>query len=71
MCDLEDISEKNCGANLVYLIYYYTKYSDTLYFQDIDKWISHRPYSRGRVRLDLPIIIMKDLDTNEKSISEL
>ena len=70
LCNLDNISQENCGNNLKYLIYYYTTYSDNLSFQDIDKWISHRPYGRGRVRLDLPIIIMKDLDTNEKSISD-
>ena len=70
LCELNNISEENCGTNLQYLIYYFTTYSDNLSFQDIDKWISHRPYGRGRVRLDLPIIIMKDLDINEKSISD-
>ena len=69
-CRMERISDENCGNNLIYLIYYYTTYSDNLSFQDIDKWITHRPYGRGRVRLDLPLIITKDLEDYKKEISD-
>ena len=69
-CKLRNVSKENCGIDLVYLIYYYTSYSDNLSFQEIDKWITHRPYGKGRVRLDLPLIITKDLESKEKEISD-
>ena len=69
-CKKDMVSRENCITDLEYLIYYYTTFSDNLSFQEIDKWISHRPYGKGRVRLDLPLIITKDLDDNTKEISD-
>ena len=62
--------KKDKGNNLQYLIYYYTTYSDNLEFQDIDKWITHSPHGRGEIKLDLPLIITNDLETNKKQISD-
>jgi hypothetical protein len=62
--------KEGCGNNLAYLIYYYTTYSDNLSFQEIDKWITHKPYGKGRIRLDLPLVITKDLEDNKKGISD-
>ena len=56
--------------NLEYLIYYYTTYSENLEFQDVDKWITHSPYGKGQIKLDLPLIITNDLDLEEKAISD-
>ena len=39
-------------------------------FENIDKWIVHRPYGRGRVRLELPIAITKDLNQSEKALTD-
>ena len=58
------------GNNLMYLIYYYTAYSDNFNFQEIDKWITHRPYGKGEIKLDLPLIITNDLESNKKQISD-
>ena len=56
--------------NLEYLIYYYTTYGENLEFQDVDKWITHRPYGRGEIKLDLPLIITNDIDMENKEISD-
>ena len=69
-CELENISKENCGTNLQYLIYYYTTFVENISFREFDKWISHRPYGKGRVRLDLPVIITKDIDLKDKEISD-
>ena len=69
-CHMTRLDGNNCGSHLQYLIYYYTTYSESLSFQDIDKWITHRPYGKGRIRLDLPLIITKDLDDNKKEIRD-
>ena len=62
--------DDNKGNNLQYLIYYYTTYSDNLDFQDVDKWITHRPYGHGEIQLELPLIITNDLESNKKQISD-
>jgi hypothetical protein len=69
-CKRRKIGKENCGMNLQYLIYYYTTYSENISFEDIDKWIIHKPYGKGRVKLELPIIITKDLEDNIKSMSD-
>ena len=58
------------GNDLQYLIYYYTTFTENVSFEDIDKWINHKPYGWGKVKLDLPIIITKDLDDNKKEITD-
>ena len=63
----KDLNER--GNNLQYLIYYYTTYSDSLDFQDIDKWITHKPHGLGEIQLDLPLIITNDLEANKKQKS--
>ena len=65
-----DRDKNERGNNLQYLIYYYTTYSDSLDFQDIDKWITHRPHGRGEIQLDLPLIITNDIEANKKQISD-
>ena len=60
----------NRGNNLQYLIYYYTTYGENLAFQDIDKWITHRPHGRGEIQLDLPLVITNEIETNKKQISD-
>ena len=69
LCVVNKRDKDKCAFNLQYLIYYYTSFTDSLSFQEVDKWISHRPYGKGRIRLDLPLIITKDLDFN-KQISD-
>ena len=63
-------NQTEIGNNLMYLIYYYTAYSENFNFQEIDKWIIHRPYGKGQIKLDLPLIITNDLETNKKQISD-
>jgi hypothetical protein len=70
LCQIRKIDPENCGTNLQYLIYYYTTFSENLTFENIDKWIVHRPYGRGRVRLELPIAITKDLNQSEKALTD-
>ena len=65
------INDRNLNSNdLIYLIYYYTTYSDNLEFQDVDRWISHSPYGRGQIKLELPLIITNDIDNEKKDISD-
>ena len=70
MCKMLRLEDEKCGNNLSYLIYYYTTYSDNIPFQDIDKWILHQPYGRGKIKLELPLIITNDIETNRKSIKD-
>jgi hypothetical protein len=70
ICQIKKIDPQNCGNNLQYLIYYYSTFSENLTFENIDKWIVHRPYGRGRVRLELPIAISKDLNQSKKAITD-
>ena len=69
-CKIHQIPDENCGNNLAYLFYYYTAFSEHYSFQEIDKWILHEPYGKGRVKLELPLIITNDLEMNKKSISD-
>jgi hypothetical protein len=69
-CRLNRISEENCGNDLIYLIYYYTTYSNNLQYNDTDKFITHSRISRGKVKLDLPLAITKDIEANKKFISD-
>ena len=70
ICDIRKVDPQNCGRNLQYLIYYYTTFSENLTFETVDKWIVHKPYGFGKVKLELPIVISKDLSQNKKSITD-
>ena len=70
LCQIWKVDKQNCGIDLQYLIYYYTTFSENLSFETIDKWIVHRPYGKGRVRLELPIAISKDLNQSKKAITD-
>ena len=70
LCRHANIDRENCGRNLQYLIYYYTTYTDNLSFENVDKWITHSPYGKGKVKLDLPIAITKDLESKAKSVRD-
>ena len=70
ICQWQKIDLQKCGTNLQYLIYYYTTFSENLSFENVDKWIVHKPYGRGRVRLELPIAISKDLNQSKKAITD-
>ena len=69
-CKLDDVSNENCGNNLQYLIYYYTTYSEFVSLNFIDKWITYAPYGKGRVRIELPLKITKDLEDKQKKIKD-
>ena len=69
-CRFSKKNPENCGDNLQYLIYYYTSFLEAISFEEIDKWLIHRPYGIGRVKIDLPLIITKDIENNKKSISD-
>ena len=69
-CKLLKLQEENCGNDLSYLFYYYNAYSEHFSFQEVDKWISHRPYGKGRIKLELPIIITTDIEMNKKNIND-
>ena len=61
---------KEKGNNLEYLIYYYSTYRDNLELQEIEKWITHSPYGKGEIQLDLPFIITNDIEMDNKKISD-
>ena len=70
ICKLLRLNDENCGNDLSYLFYYYTAYSEHFSFQEVDKWIVHRPYGKGRIKLELPLIITNDLEMNNKVIND-
>ena len=70
ICKIHKLPDEQCGNNLSYLLYYFTAYSEHYSFQEIDKWIVHRPYRRGQIKLELPLIITNDFDLNRKDISD-
>ena len=68
--DRRRLRNETHANNLEYLIYYYTTYAENLEFQTVDKWIIHRPYGKGQIKLDLPLIITNDIDLEEKEIKD-
>ena len=69
-CNMYKLKDEECGNDLSYLIYYYTTVNESLSYQDVDKWIFHEPYGRGKVKLELPLIITYDLELNRKTIKD-
>ena len=69
-CQIDGIGRENCANDLVYLIYYYTTNSNNLQYRDQNKILTHGPYHRGKVKLNLPIIITKDIESNKKEIRD-
>ena len=70
ICNMHRLKDEQCGNNLSYLLYYFTAYSEHYSFQEVDKWIIHKPYGNGQIKLELPLIITNDLDLNKKEISD-
>ena len=62
--------DTKCANSLSYLFYYYTTYLENALFLDSEKVITHRPYGKGKTRIDLPLIIKKDIGTQNKLISD-
>ena len=62
---------KECGNNLVYLIYYYSTNRRKIRLPyDVNKFLLYTPYGNGKIRIDLPIIIKRDIENNNKTIED-
>ena len=63
---------KECGNNLVYLMYYYSTKKENALFntEDIDssKLLVHTPYGKGKIRIEIPKIIKHDINNNNRTI---
>ena len=63
---------KECGNNLVYLMYYYSMKKDNAYFTtentDNSKLLVHTPYGKGKIRIEVPKIIKLDINNNNRTI---
>ena len=67
----EDFDKFPCGNNLVYLIYYYSaKKKDLNFTSDTSRFLNFYPYGNGKIKIEIPTIIKKDLENNNKTIEE-
>ena len=64
---------KECGNNLVYLLYYHTmKKNKALFIVDevMSKLLMHTPYGKGKIKIEVPRIIKRDINNNNKTIED-
>ena len=65
---------KECGNDLVYLMYYYSMKKEKAYFTpddlDSNKMLIHTPYGKGKIRIEIPQIIKQDINNNNKTIED-
>ena len=60
----------NCGNDLSYMMYYYTDYEHSIKLPKINKFLTYTPYGKGKIKIVLPDIIMRDINDNEKNIND-
>ena len=63
-------SKFNCGNDLAYMMYYYTDYEHSVKFPKIDKFLTYTPYGNGKIKIELPDIITRDINDNVKDIND-
>ena len=62
---------KDCGNNLVYLIYYYSTNKRKMRFPfSFSKFLIYAPYGNGKIRINVPTIIKRDIRNNNKTIED-
>ena len=59
-----------CGNNLAYMMYYYTDYEQSIKIPKIDKYLTYTPYGKGKIKIILPEIILRDINENQKDIND-
>ena len=60
----------NCGNDLAYIMYYYTDYEQNLKVPKVETMLNYMPYGKGKIKVDLPEIIFRDINYNEREISD-
>ena len=60
----------NCGNDLAYMMYYYTDYEYSIKLPKVSKFLTYTPYGKGKIRIELPEIIMRDINDNAKDIND-
>ena len=70
---LENIP-KECGNNLVYLMYYYSLKREKSFFTSpetgLSKLLLHSPYGKGKIKISVPRIIKRDINNNNITIED-
>ena len=60
----------NCGNDLAYIMYYYTDYEQNLKVPKVETMLNYMPYGKGKIKVELPEIIFRDINYNEREISD-
>ena len=60
----------NCGNDLSYMMYYYTDFEHSIKLPKINKFLTYTPYGKGKIKIELPDMIMRDVNGNEKDIND-
>ena len=69
--NLKKDNSNECGNNLEYLMYYYsTKKSKMHFHSGLSRFLIYHPYGNGKIRINVPSIIKKDIFTNNKTIED-
>ena len=65
----EGKTKLNCGNDLSYMMYYYTDFEHNIKLPKFNKFLTYTPYGNGKIKIELPEIIMKDINKEEKDIN--
>ena len=60
----------NCGNDLSYMMYYYTDYEQSIKLPKLTKFLTYTPYGNGKIKIELPLIFMRDINGEEKDIKD-
>ena len=72
MCKMKNQEKTNinCGNDLSYIMYYYTDYEQNLKVSKVEKILNYVPYGKGKIKVEIPEIIFKDINYNEREIDD-
>ena len=72
ICKMNNDGKRNikCGNDLSYIMYYYTDYEHSIKIPKIKKFLTYTPYGKGKIKIELPDIIMRDINDNERNIND-
>ena len=60
----------NCGNDLSYIMYYYTDYEQSLKVPKVERVLNYMPYGKGKIKVKIPEIVFRDINYNEREISD-
>ena len=60
----------NCGNDLSYIMYYYTDYEKNLKVPKVERILNYSPYGKGKIKVDIPEVIFRDINYNERKIDD-